>query len=69
MVKAGAKFHKRRARGQLFPVVRGVAMNPIEHPHGGSQHHSGKATTVKRSTPPGRKVGHIAARRTGRKKR
>ncbi|MCK4327803.1 MAG: 50S ribosomal protein L2 [Candidatus Diapherotrites archaeon] len=69
IVKAGTQFHKRRARGQLFPVVRGVAMNPIEHPHGGSQHHSGKATTVKRSTPPGRKVGHIAARRTGRRKR
>jgi len=69
IVKAGNMFKKRRARGHLFPVVRGVAMNPIEHPHGGSQHHAGKATTVKRSTPPGRKVGHIAARRTGRKKR
>ncbi|MFC2174928.1 50S ribosomal protein L2 [archaeon] len=69
IVKAGHQYHKRRARGHLFPVVRGVAMNPIEHPHGGSQHHAGKATTVKRSTSPGRKVGHIAARRTGRKKR
>ncbi len=69
IVKAGTQFRKKRARGHLFPVVRGVAMNPIEHPHGGSQHHAGKATTVKRSTSPGRKVGHIAARRTGRKKR
>jgi len=69
MVKAGVKWYKRRARGQLFPVVRGVAMNPLDHPHGGTQHHAGKPTTVARGTPPGRKVGHIAARRTGRRKR
>lgn len=69
LVKAGNKYYKMRARGHLYPVVRGVAMNPVAHPHGGSQHHTGKATTVKRETPPGRKVGHIAARRTGRKKR
>ncbi len=69
VVKAGNMLKKRRARGHLFPVVRGVAMNPVEHPHGGSQHHAGKATTVRRTTPPGRKVGHIAAKRTGRKKR
>ena len=42
-------------------------MNPVEHPHGGGNHqHIGKASTVKRSTPAGRKVGLIAARRTGR---
>lgn len=69
IVKAGHQFKKRRARGHLFPVVRGVAMNPIDHPHGGSQHHAGKATTVARGTSPGRNVGHIAASRTGRKKR
>jgi len=69
LIKAGNMFYKQRARHHLYPVVRGVAMNPVAHPHGGSQHHSGKATTVKRTTPPGRKVGHIAARRTGRTKR
>ena len=47
--------------------VRGVAMNPVEHPHGGGNHqHIGKASTVKRGTSAGRKVGLIAARRTGR---
>ena len=68
-VKAGAKFYRERAKGKRWPVVRGVAMNAIAHPHGGSQHHAGKSTTVKRSASPGRKVGHIAAKRTGRKKR
>lgn len=46
--------------------VRGVAMNPVEHPHGGGNHqHIGHASTVRRDAPPGQKVGLIAARRTG----
>ena len=40
---------------------------PVEHPHGGGNHqHIGKPSTVRRNTPAGRKVGLIAARRTGR---
>ena len=40
---------------------------PVEHPHGGGNHqHIGMPSTVRRDTPPGRKVGLIAARRTGR---
>jgi large subunit ribosomal protein L2 len=69
LVKAGKSFYKWQSRGHRWPSVRGVAMNPVAHPHGGKEHHSGKATTVKRGTPPGRNVGHIAARRTGRRKR
>lgn len=69
MLKAGAKFHKMKARNKRFPKVRGVAMNPVSHPHGGTGHHAGKSTTVSRHAPPGQKVGHIAAKRTGRRKR
>lgn len=69
-VKAGKKYHAMKARGKRYPTVRGVAMNAVNHPHGGGHHDSpGKPTTVSRGTPPGRKVGHIAARRTGRRKR
>lgn len=51
------------------PKVRGVAMNPVEHPHGGGNHqHIGHASTSRRDAPAGRKVGMIAARRTGRVK-
>lgn len=43
-----------------------VAMNPVEHPHGGGNHqHVGHSTTVKRDCPAGKKAGLIAARRTG----
>ena len=69
LVKAGAGKMKANARGHYYPIVRGVAMNPVDHPHGGCQHHAGKATTVSRNAPPGAKVGHIAARQTGRRKK
>nr|CAG4644158.1 EOG090X0A8G [Lepidurus arcticus] len=67
ILKAGRAYHKYKAKRNCWPIVRGVAMNPVEHPHGGGNHqHIGKASTVKRSTSAGRKVGLIAARRTGR---
>ena len=47
-----------------WPRTRGVAMNPVDHPHGGGNHqHIGKASTIARSAVPGQKVGLIAARR------
>jgi large subunit ribosomal protein L8e len=67
MLKAGRAYHKYKAKRNCWPVVRGVAMNPVEHPHGGGNHqHIGHPSTVKRGTSAGRKVGLIAARRTGR---
>lgn len=67
MLKAGRQYHKFKAKRNCWPVVRGVAMNPVEHPHGGgNQQHIGHASTVRRDAPPGQKVGLIAARRTGR---
>ncbi len=70
LAKAGKVHHKYRSTGALFPRVRGVAKNPVDHPHGGGNAHrkEGKPTTMKRGTPPGRNVGHIAARRTGLRK-
>jgi large subunit ribosomal protein L2 len=69
LLKAGNAYYKWKPRARKWPRVRGVAMNAVEHPHGGGSHQSeSKPTTVSRNAPPGRKVGHIAARRTGRKK-
>ena len=66
MLKAGRAYHKYRVKRNCWPKVRGVAMNPVEHPHGGGNHqHIGHASTVKRDAPAGKKVGLIAARRTG----
>jgi len=67
MLKAGRAWHKYKAKRNEWPVVRGVAMNPVDHPHGGgNQQHMGKPGTVARSKPAGAKSGQISARRTGR---
>merc|ERR1711963_417245 len=67
MLKAGRAYHKFRVKRNCWPKVRGVAKNPVEHPHGGGNHqHIGKPSTVRRDASPGKKVGLIAARRTGR---
>mmetsp|Transcript_8136 Transcript_8136/g.16394 ORF Transcript_8136/g.16394 Transcript_8136/m.16394 type:complete len:255 (-) Transcript_8136:5429-6193(-) len=67
LLKAGAAYHKYKVKRNCWPKVRGVAMNPVEHPHGGGNHqHIGHPSTVRRDAPPGQKVGLIAARRTGR---
>ncbi len=69
-LKAGKKFYESKSRNRLYPRVRGVAMNACDHPHGGGGHqHLGRPSCVGRNASPGRKVGHIAARRTGAGKR
>lgn len=66
--KAGKKWIAMHARGKLYPRVSGGAMNAIDHPFGGGYTGLGKTKSVSRSTPPGRKVGSISPRRTGRRK-
>jgi len=66
LLKAGRAFHKYKVKRNSWPKTRAVAMNPVDHPHGGGNHqHIGKASTVSRYSAPGQKVGLIAARRTG----
>jgi large subunit ribosomal protein L2 len=67
MMKAGNKHHKAKARGMVWPRVRGVAMNAVDHPFGGGgRQHPGRPKSISRDAAPGRKVGDIASRRTGR---
>jgi large subunit ribosomal protein L2 len=67
-LKAGNKYYAFKKRGKQYPIVRGVAMCAVSHPHGGGGHqHVGKPSSIKRGASPGRKVGSIAAKRTGRK--
>jgi len=66
LLKAGRAYHKFKAKRNCWPKTRGVAMNPVDHPHGGGNHqHIGHASTVARDSSAGQKVGLIAARRTG----
>merc|ERR1712147_604307 len=66
LLKANAMYFKMKAKRSHWPRVRGVAMNPVEHPHGGGNHqHIGHPSTVRRDKSRGKKVGLVAARRTG----
>lgn len=68
-VKAGTKFHRKKAKGHKYPRNRGRAMVAASHPYGSSKKGGRKVTTVSRGAPPGKKVGLIAARSTGKRKR
>jgi large subunit ribosomal protein L2 len=69
-VKAGNKYHKMQNTASNWPRVRGVAMNVIDHPFGGGGHqHTGRPKTIARGTSPGRTVGSVAARRTGKSRK
>lgn len=64
-VKAGKKFNRARTKAWKYPTVRGKAMSPYAHPHGGGSHPTG-STPVKKTAPPGQKVGFYGSRCTGR---
>lgn len=65
-LKAGTKWHIMHKRGKLYPRTSARAMNAVDHKFGGSN--LGVAKTVSRNAPPGRKVGTIASKRTGKKR-
>ena len=66
--KAGKKHHTLRSRSKAYFKVSGVAMNPVDHPHGGGSHpHVGKPSTVGRNVPPGRKVGRLSPQKKKKK--
>jgi len=69
ILKAGKRHHMMKARNHLYPQTSGVAMNAVDHPFGsGRGRHKGKPTIAPKHAPPGRKVGMIRARRTGRRR-
>ncbi|MGC2034172.1 MAG: 50S ribosomal protein L2 [Thermoplasmata archaeon] len=67
-IKAGKKVLAFRTLARPPFKVRGVAMNPVNHPHGGGAHqHVGRPSTVSSGTWPGAKVGRFS--RSQRRKR
>jgi large subunit ribosomal protein L2 len=65
---AGQHSLAMRALGKYYPNVKGVAKNAVDHPFGGSTR-PGKQKTVSRDMPPGKKVGSISPKRTGKIKK
>jgi large subunit ribosomal protein L2 len=68
-LKAGSRWHLFHAKGHKYQRTRGIAMVAAVHPYGSSKRGGRKVTTVARGAPPGKKIGLIAARSTGRKKK
>ena len=69
ILKAGRKYYGMRCRGKLWPRTSAVCMNAIDHPFGSGRGKRIKSKIAKRNAPPGRKVGQLRPRRTGRRKK
>ncbi|MCX6803316.1 MAG: 50S ribosomal protein L2, partial [Candidatus Diapherotrites archaeon] len=49
LVKAGTNFHLFKAKRKMYPRVRGVKMNAVDHPFGGASHKPGKSKSTSRN--------------------
>jgi len=68
-LKAGNKAKEKAKKNKLYPVVSGVAMSAVDHPHGSTRSlRKGRPTIAPHNAPPGRKVGMLRPRHTGRNK-
>ena len=57
ILKAGNNYHKYKVKRKIWPRVRGVTMNPVDHKYGGGNHqHIGRPSTTSRFAPAGQKV-------------
>lgn len=65
IMKAGKRYHMKRAKGKLWPRTSAVKMNVVDHPFGSGRGKRIKSKVPKRNAPPGKKVGLLRARRTG----
>ncbi|MDR3282753.1 MAG: 50S ribosomal protein L2 [Candidatus Methanoplasma sp.] len=60
LAKAGKNYLTLRSRSTANKKVKGVAMNAVDHPHGGGSHpHVGGPNCQKRTASPGQKVGFL----------
>ena len=69
VVKAGKKYHIKKTKSKLWPRTSAVKMNAVDHPFGSGRAKNPKSKISKRNAPPGRKVGLLRPRRTGKKKK
>ncbi|MFH1608111.1 MAG: 50S ribosomal protein L2 [archaeon] len=68
VVKAGKQYHIKKSKSKLWPRTSAVKMNVIDHPFGSGRAKNIKSKIAKRNAPPGRRVGLIRPRRTGKRK-
>ncbi len=70
IVKAGKRVKSLKSKATSPLKVRGVAMDAVDHPHGGGDHqHVGVPSTVSSHAPPGRKVGRLSSKKKDKKEK
>lgn len=69
-LKAGNAHYAMKATNKLYPRTSARSMNAVDHPFGNKRSaRKAKQRPAPKNAPPGRKVGKIRPRRTGRKKK
>jgi large subunit ribosomal protein L2 len=68
IIKAGKNYYIKKTKNKLFPRTSAVKMNVIDHPFGSGRAKNPKSKVAKRNAPPGKRVGLIRPRRTGKRK-
>ena len=71
ILKAGKKHYMMKAKNKLYPKTSAGAMNATDHPFGsgrGGPTFGGKSSSIApKNSPPGRRVGMLRAKKSGRK--
>jgi large subunit ribosomal protein L2 len=69
IIKAGKQHHIKKSKGgRIWPRTSAIKVNAIDHYFGSGRGKNPKSKIAKRNAPPGRKVGLLRPKRTGRKK-
>ena len=68
ILKAGKQYYIKKAKSKLWPRTSAVKMNVIDHPFGSGRGKRVKSKIAKRNAPPGRKVGLLRPKKTGKRK-
>ncbi|HTZ41639.1 MAG TPA: 50S ribosomal protein L2 [Candidatus Omnitrophota bacterium] len=69
IIKAGKQHYIKKAKGgRVWPRTSAVKFNAVDHPFGSGRGKRPKSKIAKRNAPPGKKVGTLRPRRTGRRR-
>lgn len=69
IIKAGKRVHMSKAIGaRIYPRTSAVKMNVIDHPFGSGRGKRIKRKIAKRWSPPGKKVGMLRPKKSGKKR-
>ncbi len=68
VVKAGKKYYIKKSKSKLWPKTSAVKMNVVDHPFGSGRGKRIKSKIAKRDAPPGKKVGLLRPKKTGKRK-